>query len=158
MFSKTVVAVALTAFVAVGSVPTPARAQLNIEVSNLEPITKLTAEKWVYLVTHIVNASNLIGKDAVYMVNATGEDIATVVCRGYQLVGPKPSITSNRTANAPLALPKWSVMLVPTETFNDYCTKGIQGTSNAGTYPGILNAPDKTFQSSTFVYFRAAGQ
>ena len=135
-----------------------AHAQLNIDTSVLEPMTKLPPEKWVFMMTKFVNATNVIGKDAVYMVNATGEDIATVTCGDYQLVGPKPYITNNKNLSAPVSLPKWTVTVVPSETFNTYCKNGVDGTSNAGRYHGTLNAADHTFVNSTFVVFKPVGQ
>lgn len=130
-----------------------AHAQLNLEISNVDPLTKLSAEKWAYLVTHVVNATPLLGKDSVYAINATGEDVNVVVCRGYQLVGPKPYITNNKTTNAPSMLPKWTVTLIPTESFNDYCKNGVDGNSNAGSYHAVITSSDKTFANATFITF-----
>jgi hypothetical protein len=131
-----------------------ADAQLNIEISTVDPLTKLPPDKWVYLMTHAINAAPLIGKEAVYAVNATGETLQAVTCRGYYLVGPKPYITNNKTTAAPPSLPPWTVTLVPADGFNSYCTAGVEAQGAASSYHGTLNSADRTFDSSTFVIFQ----
>lgn len=131
-----------------------ALAEFNIQTNDVEPITKASAKDWIYLVTHTVNPSPLIGKSSVYAVNATGEDLQNVTCRGYYLVGPKPYITNNDTTNAPVSLPKWSVTLVPTKGFNTYCTNGVDAQGTTDLYHGSLNSADKSFDAATFVIFK----
>lgn len=151
---------AATALLAlIGSLAIPlaaANAQLNIEIATVDPLTKLSADKWLQLATRIVNPSPLVGKDAIYMVNATGEDLNSVTCKGYFLVGPKPYITSNKTTNAPISLPKWTVTLVPTESFDTYCKAGVDANGSFGNYHGTLNSADHTFGAATFVVFNKA--
>ena len=131
----------------------PARAQLALDISTVDPLTKLPADKWVQLATRIVNPAPIVGKDSVYVVNATGEDLSSVTCRGYFLVGMSPYITGNRTTNAPSTLPKWTVALVPTEGFNTYCTKGVEATGIVANYHGTPNAADRSLGNSTFIVF-----
>jgi len=126
---------------------------LNIEISDVEPITKLPPEKWIYLITHMINADPIIGKSSVYAINATGEDLSSVVCRGYFLVGTKPYITNNATTNAPASLPKWKATLIPTEGFNTYCKNGVDATGATSSYHGRLTAADQSFSESSFVIF-----
>ena len=143
---------------AVVSLPAAApRAQLSIEVSTVDPLTKLAPDKWVYLVTHVVNAAPLSGKESVYAVNATGEVLQAVTCRGYFLVGQKPYITSNKTTAAPATLPPWTVTLVPAEGFDTYCKAGVDAQGAVDSYHGTLNAADRTFGNSTFVIFQKRG-
>jgi len=132
-----------------------ANAQLDIQISNVDPLTKLDASKWIYLMTHAVNAANLIGKDSVYVVNATGEDLSSITCRGYFLAGPKPYITNDDAMSAPSIIPKWTVTIMPTKGFNDYCKAGVDATGAAGTFHGTLNSADHSFENSTFVIFKA---
>ena len=144
----------LAGFMAATALPvSSAHAQLTLDISTADPLTKLPADKWVYLATHLVNANPIVGKDSVYMVNATGEDLTSVTCHGYFLVGPKPYITSNDTTNVPAMLPKWTVSLVPSKSFNDYCKAGVDANGTVANYHGTLNAADHTFSSSTFVVF-----
>lgn len=131
----------------------PARAQLDIAVSTVDPLTKLPPEKWIYLATHIVNASPIVGKDSVYAVNATGETLAAVTCRGYFLAGPSPYITNNKTTAAPASLPAWSVTLIPSESFDAYCKAGVDAQGTGAVYHGVLNSADHTFGAATFVVF-----
>jgi len=135
------------------TIPSPAHAQLNIEVNTVDPLTKLPPDKWIYLMTHAVNAANLIGENSVYVVNATGETIQAVTCRGYYLVGPKPYITNNKTVAAPSNLPPWTVTIIPSEGFDTYCTAGVDGHGTSNSYHGTLNAADHSFGLSTFVVF-----
>jgi hypothetical protein len=136
-----------------------AHAQLNIQVApSVDPITKLAAPDWIYMMTHEVNAANLIGENSVYMLNATGEALSSVMCRGYQLVGPKPYITNDATLAAPSILPAWTATAVPTKTFNEYCKAGVDGQGAVNIYHGNPNAADKSFQNSTWVIFRGASQ
>lgn len=135
----------------------PVQAQgIDIDISTVDPLTKLPAEKWVQLAVRLINPAPIVGKDAVYMANATGEDLNSVTCRGYFLVGAKPYITSNITSNAPASLPKWSVTLVPTESFDTYCKSGVEAVGAVAHYRGTLNASDKSFTGSTFVVFQKA--
>jgi hypothetical protein len=103
--------------------------------------------------THFVNANPLLGKDAVYVLNATGEQLPLVTCGSYQLVGPKPYITNNRTTAAPAFLPPWTATLVPTETFNTYCKSGVNAQGAVASYHGRLNAADHSFANTTFIIF-----
>ena len=89
-----------------------------------------------------------------YVLNATGEQLLSVTCRGYYLVGPKPYITDNATTTAPLSLPPWTVTLLPTQGFNTYCGKGVDAQGATGsTYHATVNAP--SFRDATFVTFKA---
>lgn len=133
-----------------------ALAQLNIEVSNVDPLTKLTPEKWAQLATRIVNPATVVGKDAVFMVNATGEPLHAVMCGKYQLVGSSPYVTKDETLSAPAELPAWEVTAVPTKGFNTYCKTGVDAVGRTGTYHGTLNGADHSFQNSTFVVFQKA--
>lgn len=128
-----------------------AHAQLNLQMNTNDPLTGLSGEKWVALATRIVNPAPLIGKDSVYIVNATGEALLAVTCKGYQLVGSKPYITKNETTAAPSTLPAWTVTLVPTEGFNTYCPSGVEAQGNIASYHGNVNAG--SFQNATFVIF-----
>lgn len=129
---------------------------LDLDISTVDPLTKLPAEKWVQLVVRVVNPSPIVGKDSVYMVNATGEDLTSVTCRKYTLVGSNPYVTGEATTNAPAILPKWSVTLVPTKGFDTYCKSGVEATGAVATYHGNLNSADKSFTSATFVVFQKA--
>ena len=144
---KVLLCIAAAAAFASGS----AQAQLNLQINTNDPLTGLTADKWVALATRIVNPAPLIGKDSVYVVNATGEVLLAVTCKGYQLVGSKPYITKNETTAAPGSLPPWTVTLVPTEGFNAYCPAGVDAQGNIASYHGTVNAGN--FQNSTFVIF-----
>ena len=145
----------VTAALAICTVATSVSAQeVKLDTNIIDPRTHLSAEKWINLATHILNATPLVGKDSVYMVNATGETLVTVVCRGYQLVGPKPYITSNRTTQTPSNLPAWTVTLIPTEGFNTYCKDGVDAQGAVDLYHGAPNSADKSFSNSTFVIFR----
>jgi hypothetical protein len=148
---KLLLAAALT--IGTALLPAPAKAQLNIEISTVDPLTKLPTDKWVYLMTHAIYAANLIGENSVFVVNATGEDLIAVTCRGYTLVGSKPYVTNDKTVAAPASVPKWTVAIMPTKGFDTYCEKGVDGASNSGTYHAVLNAADKSFGNSTFVIF-----
>ena len=130
--------------------------QIDVEINTSDPTTKLPAEKWIQLVAKIIDAAPILGKDSVYMMNATGEDLMSVTCRGYFLVGTKPYITDNETTNAPVSLPKWKVTLVPTKSFNKYCKDGVDASGTIASYHGTLNSPDKSFANSTFVIFMKA--
>lgn len=144
---------ALAAVVSGLSFSAPAQAQLALDITTVDPLTKLPADKWVQLATRIVNPAPIVGKDAVYVVNATGEDLSSVTCRGYFLVGMSPYITGNKTTNAPATLPKWTVSLVPTEGFNTYCKGGVEATGIVANYHGMPNAGDKSLANSTFIVF-----
>lgn len=145
---RVIAAAAFAALIAI-----PAQAQLALDISTVDPLTKLPADKWVQLATRIVNPAPIVGKDSVYVVNATGEDLSSVTCRGYFLVGMSPYITGNKTTNAPSTLPKWTVALVPTEGFNTYCTKGVEATGIVANYYGAPNASDRSLGNSTFIVF-----
>jgi hypothetical protein len=53
------------------AIPYIANAQLNLSVSNKEPITGLKSDTWAGLAKSVVDATGLIGKAEVYLVNAT---------------------------------------------------------------------------------------
>lgn len=144
---------AALAIIAGFTAASPARAQLALDISTVDPLTKLTADKWVQLATRLINPANVVGKDLVFMINATGEPLNAVTCGGYQLVGAAPYITKNGTIAAPATLPAWEVTAVPTEGFNTYCRKGVEATGRVSTYHGNLNAAYKSFSNSTFVVF-----
>ena len=131
-----------------------AHAQLTLTIDTADPLTHLPPDQWIQLVTRVVNAKPLIGKASVYMVNATGEELGSVTCGSYQLVGAKPYITNNRTTNAPATLPAWTITLVPSEGFNTYCRTGVDALGTVANYHGSLNASNHTFNDSTFVIFQ----
>jgi hypothetical protein len=131
---------------------------LSIPATNIDPLTKLPAAQWIYMMTHEVNASNNVGKDSVFMLNATGETLSQVTCRGYVLVGPKPYISSNDTISAPVSLPAWTATAVPTEGFNKYCKDGVDAQGIINSYHGNLSAADHTFENSEWVIFKDPSQ
>lgn len=128
-----------------------ANAQLKMNPTSAnEPLTGLSPEQWVYLAEHLVNGKPVIGKPLVYMVNASGEELASVVCDRWVLVGNKPYIEGN-----PASLPAWQVTLVGTEGFDGYCKDGVTAqTATGNIYKGTLNSPDHTFGNATFIIFR----
>ena len=98
-----------------------------------------------------VNAKPLIGKEAVYMVNATGGALV-VKCDKWTLVGNQPYIKTN-----PADLPAWTVTFVPMDGFDGYCAKGFKALAATGaTYTGSLNAG--TVSDTTFVVFSPANR
>ena len=125
-----------------------AQAQLNIKVNTNDPLTGLPPEQWIILMTTEVNARPIIGKEAVYMLNATGIEMV-VNCGKWTLVGNSPYIKGN-----PASLPPFSVTYVDTEGFDGYCKDGVKGLSTTGSvYNGRLNSADGSFTNSTFIIF-----
>jgi hypothetical protein len=140
----TLAAIALT-------IAIPAAAELHIQVNTTDPLTGLPPDQWIVLMTTEVNARPLIGKEEVFMLNATGTDLVAN-CGKWSLVGSHPYIDGN-----PTVLPPFSVTHVPTKGFDGYCKDGVKGLSPTGAaYNGRLNAADGSFTNSTFVIFSAA--
>ena len=131
----------------------PANAQLDIQVSNVDPLTKLPPDKWIYLSTHMVNGASVIGRPEVFLVNATGQSLISISCDGkWQLVGN--NVDSHVRGNV-AQVPAWSVTLVHTESFDGYCKVGLDAQSADGQiYHGALISPDKTFSNATFITFK----
>lgn len=130
-------------------VTTDAHAQLNIKVNTNDPLTGLPPDQWIILMTTEVNAKPIIGKEEVYMLNATGSELV-VNCGKWQLVGSAPYIKGN-----PTSLPPFSATHVPTVGFDGYCKDGVKAISSTGrTYTGQLNSLDGSFTNSTFIIFK----
>ena len=126
----------------------PASAELAIHVNNNDPLTGLPPDQWIVMMTTEVNARPLIGKEDVYMLNATGTELV-VNCGKWTLVGNKPYIEGN-----PNVLPPFSATYVATNGFDGYCKDGVKGLSPTGAvYTGALNAADGSFTNSTFIVF-----
>jgi hypothetical protein len=127
-----------------------AHAQLKLTVNQNEPITGLDSATWAEMMTRFVNAKPLIGKDNVYIVNATPYEVPQLTCGRWTLVGNKPYITDN-----PTTLPAWSVTEISTKGFDGYCKEGVFGQSAMGTtLRGALSAADGSFTNSTFIIFK----
>lgn len=130
-----------------------AHAQLNIKVNTNDPLTGLPPDQWIVLMTTEVNAKPIIGKEEVFMLNATGTELV-VNCGKWSLVGNQPYIKGN-----PSSLPPFSVTHVPTTDFDGYCKEGVKAMSPTGAaYIGRLNSADGSFTNSTFVTFSAASR
>jgi hypothetical protein len=132
-----------------GCLATSAHAQkIQMNVNPNDPLTSLDPDTWATVVKKIIDAKSIIGRSAVYMVNATHEDL-TVSCDKWQLVGDKPYIKGN-----PNILHSFTVALVFADGFDGYCKNGVVGqTTNGELYSGVMNSPDRTFSGSTFVTF-----
>ena len=135
---------------AIVALPYVAHAQLNLSVSTKEPVTGLGSDTWASLAKGVVDATGLIGKDEVFLVNATPYDLV-VNCDKWVLVGANPYITDN-----PHSLRPWKVTEIETKGFDGYCKNGLFAMAgNGDTYKGTLNAADGTFSNSTFITFSA---
>lgn len=143
---------AAIATMAIGTMPAAHAQGLDLSTvqSAVDPITKLPPDKWVTLAINLINGKAVVGKPQVFMINATGQELNSVICDGrWQLVGPKPYIK-----DAPGNLPAWKVTVVPTEGFDGYCKKDIIGQSDSGVlYPARLVSVDGTFSNATFITF-----
>lgn len=150
------VGLAFSAMVFPGVTPAPAQGlDLSTVASTVDPLTKLPPDKWVTLATNLINGKAVVGRPEVFMINATGQELNSVICDGrWQLVGPKPYIEG-----APGNLPAWRVTLVPTKGFDGYCKKDIIGQSDNGVlYKATLVSVDGTFTNATFITFRLPQQ
>lgn len=115
--------------------------------------TGLDSNTWAEVVRGAIDATGLIGKPEVYMINATPYDM-TVMCDKWQLVGPKPYLSDN-----PHVLHPWKAVIVGTKGFDGYCKNGIAGMdSNGDLYRGRFNAANGSFTDSTFITFDQANK
>jgi len=127
---------------------TSAFAQLDITTDNRDPLTKLSADKWVYVMTHEINGTVLLGKPEVYMLNPNSESL-TISCDKWQLVGPTPY---KSVSNNPHEIPAWKMTQISTDGFDGYCKNGVVGMSSSGArFVGSLVSVDGTFSNATFI-------
>ena len=147
--------VAAVAFFLTFAPSAPAQAQLDLStvVSTVDPVTKLPGDKWIQLATALVDGSSVIGRPEVFVLNATGQELITVVCdRRYALVGPKPAVEGN-----PTRIRAWKAVVIGTKGYDGYCKDGLVAQSETGTaYKGSLVTSDGTFTNATFVIFYKA--
>jgi hypothetical protein len=145
LFGLTAIVMFAAGFLAM---PSPAQAQLDISVSANDPLTKLPPDKWVYVMTHEINGSVLIGKPLVYVLNPNPESL-TVMCGKWQLVGPMPD---KAVKGNPHELPAWKMTMISTDQFDGYCKDGVVGMSSSGErFVGKLTSMDETFSNATFI-------
>lgn len=128
---------------------------LSAVQSAVDPLTKLPPDQWITLATSLINGKAVVGKPMVYMINATGQELNSVICDNeWQLVGPKPYIK-----DAPGNLPAWKVTVVPTKGFDGYCRTAIVAQSDSGvTYKATLVSADGSFTNASFITFLKPAQ
>lgn len=114
---------------------------------------QLTAAQWEYVMKHSVNAKPIIGKPVVYFLNATGEEIDSVVCDAkWTLIGPQPY-----NHEAPGSLPAWSATYVDVHGFDGWCKSSLLATTATGdVYKVSLSGAD--FSGSTFLTISERGK
>jgi hypothetical protein len=118
-----------------------------------DPRTGFDSNTWAEMARGVIDATAILGKPMVYMVNATPYEM-TVNCDKWSLVGPKPYLSDN-----PHTLHPWKATLVKTNGFDGYCKSGVAGLdSNGDLYRGRFNAPNGSFTDSTFITFDQANK
>jgi hypothetical protein len=122
-----------------------------VSASTVDPVTHLAPAQWIKVAQGIINGKAVVGKPEVFMINATGVELNSVICDGrWQLVGSKPYIEG-----APASLPAWKVTIVPTVGFDGYCKTSIKGQSDNGDlFKADLVSSDGTFTNAVYLVFK----
>jgi hypothetical protein len=92
----------------------------------------------------------LIGKPLVAVFNPLDDEIQSVTCDGqYALVGTN---AYNAKKGAPVSIAPHTVVFIPTDGFDSYCTKSILAITENGSYNGVLTRRGD-FTHSTAITF-----